>query len=293
MNSSYLFSLAVLVLASTPGPALCAAETNAPAVTRAKLAAFMQKWQTAPAYEDPTTAADWPLLVAALAKDPHGPWTRYLDTLAADARFQIRQVRWSERKAWAATLLSALEQAEQIQKQFKATGVTITNQPMAFVFERGHHPETRAFLSLEAGQNLDVLKASAQRQLASAKNTNDWNYGNLIFEANETLGRIAVKEGDFVEARRCLRAAAGTPGSPQLNSFGPDFVLPRELLEHGDKEDRDTVLAFLEDIRKLWGDLSIRPEANSRRVAEDHLRELDQWRQEIRAGKIPTHAKWR
>ena len=46
--------------------------------------------------------------------------------------------------------------------------MTITNEPMAFVFERGRYPETKAFLSLEAGQNLDVLKAGAQRELAGA-----------------------------------------------------------------------------------------------------------------------------
>ena len=34
-------------------------------------------------------------------------------------------------------------------------------------------------------------------------------------------------------------------------------------------------------------------EANSRRVAEDKLKELDTWCQEIRDGKIPDHFKWR
>ena len=53
------------------------------------------------------------------------------------------------------------------------------------------------------------------------------------------------------------------------------------------------MLAFLEDIRRLWADPGKQPEANSRRVAEDHLKELDKWGQEIRDGKIPDDRKWR
>jgi len=286
--------LALALMARLCGGALVqAADSPAPAVDPAKLAAFIQKWQSPPPYEYPQALADQPLLLAALAKDPRGPWSGYLDMVASDARFQIRQVKWTERKAWAAALLSTLQQAEQIQEQLRTAGAMTTNRPIAFVFERGRYPETKAFLSLEAGQNLAVLKADAQRELASNKDTNDWNYGNVVFHANEVLGRIAVKEGNFAEARRCLRATTSSAGSPQLNSFGPDFVLPRELLEHSDKEDRDTVLAFLNDVRKWCGDPAKKPEANSRRVAQNNLLQLDKWRQIITDGKIPDDPKWR
>ena len=53
------------------------------------------------------------------------------------------------------------------------------------------------------------------------------------------------------------------------------------------------MLAFLEGVRKWCGDPATKPEANSRRVAEDHLKDLDKWRQEIRDGKIPDDRKWR
>jgi hypothetical protein len=274
-------------------PAMLAADTNAPAVDPAKLAAFIEKWRTSSPYEYPDKQADWPLLLAALAKDPGGPWARYIDILAGDGRFHIRQVDWAGRKSWAAALLSTLQQAEQIRKQLLTTGTVITNRPTPFVFEQGLYPETKAYLLLEAGQDLAALKTNARRSLTNATDTNDWNYGNVVFKANESLGRIAVKEGDFEEARRCLRAAGKTRGSPTLNSFGPDFVLPHEVLAHGTKEDREAVLAFLEDIRRLWADPSKQPEANSRRVAEDHLKELDKWCQEIRDGKIPDDRKWR
>jgi hypothetical protein len=181
----------------------------------------------------------------------------------------------------------------EIRRRLRGAGIVITNRSTPFVFEQGQYPQAKAFLSLEAGQDLPTRKVEAQRLLASAKDTNNWNYGNVVFEANETLGRVAVKEGNFAEARRCLCAAGKIPGSPQLNSFGPDFVLAHELLAHGAKEDREAVLGFLEDIRRLWGDPATRPEANSRRVAEDHLKELDWWCQEIRDGKIPDDPKWR
>jgi len=253
----------------------------------------MQKWQTPPLYEYPESPADWPFLLAALARDPHGPWARYTDILAADARFQIRQVKWAERKGWATALLSTLQRAEQLRQQFQSAGIDITNWPTTFVFEQGLYPRTTAFLSLEAGQNLAALKAAAQRQLASATDTNNWDYGNVVFESNEVLGRVAVKEAKFAEARRCLRAADSSAGSPQLNSFGPDFVLAHELLDHGEPADRDAVLAFLEEVRKWCGDPATKPESNSRRVAEDHLKELDAWRQQIRDGQIPNGPKWR
>lgn len=283
-----------LVLPLLLSPANLWAQTNEPAVQPETLAAFMQQWQKFQPLESfPESPVDWPFLLAALAKDPHGPWASYIDIIAGDARARIRDVKWAERKAWAEALLSTLRKAEQLWKQFQTAGVVITNRPMAFVFEPGEYPRTTAFLSLEVGQNLAALKADAQRQLVQAADTNRWDYGEVVFHANELLGRIAIKEGNFAEARRCLRASAKSSGSIALGSFGPDFVLAHELLDHGDKEDRATVLAFLEDVRKWCGDPATKPEANSRRVADDKLKEIEAWKQEIAAGRIPEHRKWR
>ena len=276
------------------GSVALAAGNPAPSMDAAQLAAFMEKWQKFQPLESfPEATADWPFLLAALARHPHGPWASYIDIIAGDARARIRDVKWVERKAWAVALLSTLQRAEQLRKQLQTAGIIVTNRPMAFVFEQGDYPRSTAFLSLEAGQNLAALKADAQRQLALATDTNHSDYGEVVFRANEVLGRIAVKEGNFTEAQRCLRAAANSDGSITLRSFGPDFVLAHELLEHGEREDRDTVLAFLEGVRKWCGDPATKPEANSRRVAEDHLKDLDKWRQEIRDGKIPDDRKWR
>lgn len=67
-----------------------------------------------------------------------------------------------------------------------------------------------------------------------------------------------------------LRAAGETPGSPQLNSFGPNMTLAKDLLERGE---RDAVLAYFEACRVFW-----KMGGNS----------LDAWRQDVEAGRIPN-----
>lgn len=113
-------------------------------------------------------------------------------------------------------------------------------------------------------------RAYAQRLLAMAPNFKDsWNYGNAVHDGNAVLGRIAVQEGRLDDAKRFLIEAGKTPGSPQLDSFGPDMRLAQDLLERGERE---TVLEYLKLCRRFWehsGDL------------------LDQWSQAIKAGKTP------
>ena len=84
------------------------------------------------------------------------------------------------------------------------------------------------------------------------------------------LGRIAVKKGDVEQANRRLLAAANTPGSPTLNSFGPNWNLAQELLAKGQRE---TVLAYIDLCRKFW--------------KMDNGR-LDSWASAIRDGGSPN-----
>ena len=73
--------------------------------------------------------------------------------------------------------------------------------------------------------------------------------GDLVFEMNVVLGRIALAEGDVDEAARYLLAAGWTTGSPVLGSFGPDMTLAEGLLAAGK---RDTVREFLESCKAFW-----------------------------------------
>jgi hypothetical protein len=98
---------------------------------------------------------------------------------------------------------------------------------------------------------------------------NDWNYGNAVQDANLVLGRIAVREGRMEDAKRHLLEAGNTSGSPQMNSFGPNMSLAKDLVEKGE---RDVVLEYFELCRKFW--------------RMDRGR-LDQWSQDVKGGKTP------
>ena len=77
----------------------------------------------------------------------------------------------------------------------------------------------------------------------------DWNYGNAVHDANIVLGRIALLGGNNEAAIEHLRIAGETPGSPQLNSFGPNMTLARDLLQQGEW---NPVYDYLEQCRAFW-----------------------------------------
>jgi tetratricopeptide (TPR) repeat protein len=97
----------------------------------------------------------------------------------------------------------------------------------------------------------------------------DWNYGNAIQDGNLVLGRIAVREGRMDEAKQYLGKAGESPGSPQMDTFGPNMSLAKDLLEKGD---RQIVLEYFDACRKFW--------------KKDNGR-LDRWARDVRAGNIP------
>lgn len=76
-----------------------------------------------------------------------------------------------------------------------------------------------------------------------------WVYGNGIHYGHIILGRVALTNDDVTGARDHLAAAAATPGSPQLNSFGPDQDLAGELLARGE---RDAVVAYTEACKRFY-----------------------------------------
>jgi hypothetical protein len=114
-------------------------------------------------------------------------------------------------------------------------------------------------------------RAYAEQLLAeAASQPRTWNYGNAVHKGNLVLGRLAARDGRIAEAMHRLRAAGETPGSPQLDSFGPNMTLAKDLLELGEKE---AVLAYFELCRVFWklGGAS-----------------LDRWTSDVKAGRIPN-----
>lgn len=118
----------------------------------------------------------------------------------------------------------------------------------------------------------DVKKAEnyANELLAQAvQYKNDWNYGNAIHHGNLVLGRIALKSGDLEKAKQYLIKAGKTSGSPQLNSFGPNMALAKELLE---KNEREVVIQYFELCGNFW------------KMGQDRLKN---WTALVKEGQIP------
>jgi hypothetical protein len=123
-----------------------------------------------------------------------------------------------------------------------------------------------AFAAGELGKaktySLDLLK-----QAAALKE--DWNYGNAIHVAHLVLGRIALVSGDLNTAKQQLLEAGRTPGSPQLDTFGPNMRLAMELLEKGE---HDVVIQYFELCSRFW---------------KNHRGRLEQWKSAVQKGEIP------
>jgi len=77
----------------------------------------------------------------------------------------------------------------------------------------------------------------------------DWNYGNAIHDGHMVLGRLALRKDDLEAAKRELLLAGATPGSPQLDSFGPNVSLAKDLLE---RKEVDTVVQYFALCGRFW-----------------------------------------
>jgi hypothetical protein len=105
-------------------------------------------------------------------------------------------------------------------------------------------------------------------ELASVYRCN-WNYGNAIHEANRILGLMSLDAGHIDDAAGFLEKAGMSPGSPQLNSFGPEFDLANKLLRSGKSKE---VVNYLKGIRKFW---------------EGNEEQIDKWVTKIEKGGKP------
>ena len=118
-------------------------------------------------------------------------------------------------------------------------------------------PELDRFYSLSAkmsaaykADQLGAADALAQEYLQLAKRFPcNWNYGNAIHNANSILGLVALREGRKAQAVSYLGAAGATPGSPQLDSFGPSLLLARELAKVGEHK---AAANYLRSVQRFW-----------------------------------------
>lgn len=84
--------------------------------------------------------------------------------------------------------------------------------------------------AIEHGEHERATRFATQLLEIAQTFPNDWNYGNAIHHGHLVLGRVALAVGDLETARSDLLAAGRTPGSPQLNSFGPNMRLAKDVL---------------------------------------------------------------
>ncbi|MEC4673491.1 MAG: hypothetical protein VST68_04825 [Nitrospirota bacterium] len=77
----------------------------------------------------------------------------------------------------------------------------------------------------------------------------NWNHGNAIHDGNMVLGRLALFDGNLEKAKKHLFESGKTPGSPQLNSFGPNMSLARDLVKEGEEK---VVLEYFYLCRQFW-----------------------------------------
>ena len=115
----------------------------------------------------------------------------------------------------------------------------------------------------------DDARRYAQELLRSSTDPKNWNYGNAVFFSNMVLGQVALHQRNMDAAAAFLLAAGKTPGSPQLDSFGPNMSLAKDLFEAGEHR---AVLTFFEECRTFW---------------KMDRGKLKQWADEVNSNRLP------
>ncbi len=121
-----------------------------------------------------------------------------------------------------------------------------------------------------AGEIIAAEETCGKLLMIAENYKDDWNYGNAVHIANIVLGRVCLNRGDVSAACDYLLRAGDTPGSPQLNSFGPKFGLARDLLlEH---DEREVVIQYLKRCSQFW---------------KMGKRQLKEWIEKLKNGETP------
>ncbi|WP_437916113.1 hypothetical protein WME73_14905 [Sorangium sp. So ce302] len=99
-------------------------------------------------------------------------------------------------------------------------------------------------------ENYERAAEAAERLLSDATDHVDtFEYGNAMHYAHVVLGKVAMARSDSTSAVEHLQAAGEVRGSPQLNTFGPDFELASQLFSIGH---RGAVLSYIDGCKRFW-----------------------------------------
>ena len=97
---------------------------------------------------------------------------------------------------------------------------------------------------------LDDAEAYAREMLTNS--VKDWNEGNALYFGNMVLGQVALRRSETPTAIGYLLASGRSPGSPQLDSFGPNMTLAKDLLETKTDVARHAVVEFFDLCAVFW-----------------------------------------
>jgi len=122
---------------------------------------------------------------------------------------------------------------------------------------------------------------------------------NVAHDANSVLGLVALQEGRTEEAKRYLLKAGATPGSPQVDNFGPPMLLARRLTEKGEIA---AVLTYLDLVSKSWERTELSPDWKKGLTADEiagrleayarNGQKLAEWKKLVRKGVVPDDWLW-
>lgn len=168
----------------------------------------------------------------------------------------------------------ALSPAEHEMEIRGAGGSTTATLQIERSWNDGPSTDETELLEYQASEAIDRGDLEAATQLGEQRLDNatggpNWDYGNAIHYGHLILGHVALRRGDVEQAKEQLLRAGRTPGSPQLNSFGPNMSLARDLLLKGEKE---VVLTYIDLVADFW-------------ELDD---ELEDWVNQIRNGEPPN-----
>ena len=117
-----------------------------------------------------------------------------------------------------------------------AIDIEVAKQSLAQYELAGEDPvgRSRALRKLPEIGNVTGLDAKAREyaELAVRDGTAS-NDVELNHRGNTVLGKLAVREGDFKEAKARLLGSAAAPSGSDIIWFQPDFALARSLLDEG------------------------------------------------------------
>jgi tetratricopeptide (TPR) repeat protein len=123
--------------------------------------------------------------------------------------------------------------------------------------------------AFEAGDHAKATAWSKEMLSMAEKPVKGRDYADEIHYGNIVLGRIALQQGDIAGAASHLVKAAAIDGNPHLETFGPNMMLAKELLEKGHDK---PVLGYLESCSMFW-------------KSDDG--KLAKWRSDVIAKKMP------